>query len=198
MQQPISGLVRGKDGLCGTLLQTSSHDPSQVVVRLDSGQQLLIPAETLVRQQDESYYLPLSPVEVAQSQHQSGADHETLVIPVIVEEVDVQKRPVETGKVRITKVVHEREAVVDEPLLRDEVEIERVPIERLVEEVMPVRYEGDTTIVPILEEVLVVEKRLMLKEELHIRKRRVEVRQPQGVTLRREEAHVEHIKLQET
>jgi uncharacterized protein (TIGR02271 family) len=198
MQQPISGLVRGKDGLCGTLLQTSSHDPSQVIVRLDSGQQLLIPAETLVRQQDESYYLPLSPAEVAQYQHQSGADQKTLVIPVIVEEVDIQKRPVETGKVRITKVVHEREAVVDEPLLRDEVEVERVPIERLVEKVMPVRYEGDTTIIPILEEVLVVEKRLMLKEELHIRKRRVEVRQPQGVTLRREEAHVEHIKLQET
>jgi uncharacterized protein (TIGR02271 family) len=198
MQQPLSGLVRGKDGLCGTLLQTSSHAPSQVVVRLDSGQQLLAPTEMLVRQEDGSYYLPLSPTEVEAYSRQHGADHETLVIPVIVEEVDVQKRSVETGKVRITKVVHEREAVVDEPLLRDEVEIERVPIERLVEEAIPVRYEGDTMIVSVLEEVLVVEKRLMLKEELHIRKRRVERHQPQCVTLRHEEARVEHINSKKT
>jgi stress response protein YsnF len=73
-----------------------------------------------------------------------------------------------------------------------------VPIERLVEEAIPVRYEGDTMIVSVLEEVLVVEKRLMLKEELHIRKRRVERHQPQCVTLRHEEARVEHINLKET
>jgi uncharacterized protein (TIGR02271 family) len=198
MQQPISGLVRGKDGLCGSLLQTSSHDPSQVVIRLDSGQQLLVPAEMLVCQQDGSYYLPLSPTEVEAYSRQHSTAHETLVIPVIVEEVDVQKRSVETGKVRITKVVHERQAVVDEPLLQDEVEVERVPIERLVEEAIPVRYEGDTMIVSVLEEVLVVEKRLMLKEELHIRKRRVERHQPQCVTLRHEEARVEHINSKET
>lgn len=34
-----------------------------------------------------------------------------------------------------------------------------------------IRTEGDVTIVPVLEEVLVVEKRLVLKEELHIRRR---------------------------
>jgi stress response protein YsnF len=61
-----------------------------------------------------------------------------------------------------------------------------------------VRYEGDTMIVSIMEEVLVVEKRWMLKEEIHLRQRRVERHQPQRVTLRREEALVEHINLQET
>jgi uncharacterized protein (TIGR02271 family) len=121
-----------------------------------------------------------------------------LVVPVIEEEIDVQKQQVETGKVRITKAVHEREVVVDEPLWRDEVEVERVPIERLVEEAIPVRYEGDTMIVSVMEEVLVVEKRWMLKEEIHLRQRRVERHQPQRVTLRREEAHVEHINLRET
>jgi uncharacterized protein (TIGR02271 family) len=180
------------------MLQTSSHDPSQVLIRLDSGQQLLVPAKMLVPQQDGSYYLSLSLAEVEAYSRQHSADHETLVIPVIMEEIDVQKQLVETGKVRITKVVHERKAVVDEPLLQDEVEVERVPIERLVEEAIPVRYEGDTMIVSVLEEVLVVEKRLMLKEELHIRKRRVERHQPQCVTLRHEEARVERINPQET
>ena len=48
-------------------------------------------------------------------------------------------------------------------------------------------------IVPIMEEVLVIEKRLILKEELHIHKRRVETHQPQQVTLRREEVRVERL-----
>lgn len=197
MQQPSSELVWGKDGLRGTLLPPSSHDTSQVVVRLDSGQQLLVPAEILVYQQDGSYYLPLSPAEVEQYRRRHDADNETLVMPVIIEEIDIQKRLVETGKVRITKVVHEHEAVVDEPLLRDEVEVERVSIHRLVEEAIPMRYEGETMIVSVMEEVLVVEKRLMLTEELHIRKRRVEMHQPQRVTLRREEARVERENLRE-
>ena len=191
MQQSYPGRVWGRDGLCGTLLQSSSPDPAQVVVALESGQQFLLPAETLVRQQDGSYYLPLSRAEIEPFRRPDADANETLVVPVIVEEPEIQKRPVETGKVRITKVVHAREAVVDEPLLHDEVEVERVPIQRLVEEAIPVRYEGNTMIVSVMEEVLVVEKRLMLKEELHIRKRRVVRHQPQHVTLRHEEAHVE-------
>ena len=99
----------------------------------------------------------------------------------------------ETGRVRIHKVVHEREELVDEPLLHEEVSIERVPIHRFVDEAMPIRYEGDTMIVSLLEEVPVVEKRLMLKEELRITTRRSEVHQPVRVTLRSEEATVEHL-----
>ena len=52
-------------------------------------------------------------------------------------------------------------------------------------------------IVPLLEEVLVVEKRLMLKEELRITKRRVEDYQSQKVTLRSEEAVVERFEVPE-
>jgi uncharacterized protein (TIGR02271 family) len=173
-------------------------DTSQVGIRLESGQQLLIPAEMLVPQQDGSIYLPLSLDEIEPYYHRHRADKATLVVPVIEEEVDVRKQQVETGKVRITKVVHEREVVVDEPLQSHEVEVERVPIERLVEKAIPVRYEGDTMIVSVMEEVLVVEKRWMLKEEIRLRQRRVERHQPQRVTLRREEAHVERINLQET
>jgi uncharacterized protein (TIGR02271 family) len=145
----------------------------------------------LVRQQDGSYYLSLSPLEVEQFGRRDADSSKTLVVPVIVEELEVQKRIVETGKVRITKIVHERETIVDEPFLRDEVEVERVLIDRVVDAPVPVRYEDDTMIVPIMEEVLVIEKRLVLKEELYIRKRRVETHRPQQVTLRREEVHVE-------
>jgi uncharacterized protein (TIGR02271 family) len=110
---------------------------------------------------------------------------------VVIEEFEVQKRQVETGRVRITKIVQEQEEVVDEPLLQEEIDVRRVPINQPVDGPIPIRHSGDTMIVSLLEEVLVVEKRWMLKEELHITKRQVEVHKPQQVTLRREEAIVE-------
>jgi stress response protein YsnF len=61
----------------------------------------------------------------------------------------------------------------------------------MVETAPGIRTEGDVTIVPVLEEVLVVEKRLLLKEELHIR-RGVETETVEvPVTLRKQRAVVE-------
>jgi uncharacterized protein (TIGR02271 family) len=128
-----------------------------------------------------------------QLDHSDAHAGDRLVIPVIAEELDVQKRVVETGKVRVTKVVHERETVVDEPLFHDEVEVEHISVNRAVEGPISIRYEDDTIIVPIMEEVLVVQKQLILKEEIHIRKRRIETHHPQQVTLRREEAHIDRL-----
>jgi stress response protein YsnF len=48
-------------------------------------------------------------------------------------------------------------------------------------------------IIPITEEVLVVERRLMLKEELHVRRKRTRISQPQRVTVREEQAEIERI-----
>ena len=116
-----------------------------------------------------------------------------MVVPVLVEELEVQKRLVETGKVRITKVVHERETLVDEPLFHDKVAITHVPIQRVVDGPVPVREENGTTIISIVEEVLVVEKRWMLQEEIHIHKQRIETHRPQRITLRSEEVQVERV-----
>ena len=195
MHQPHSERVWGKDGLRGTILQPSSSDTTQeVVVQLASGQQLRVAAEALVRQQDGSYYLPLSPADVEPYATRPRAEPgEPLVVPVLVEDLEVHKRVVETGKVRITKVVHEHEEVIDEPLFREEVEVKRVPIHRVVDGPIPVRYEDETLIVSLIEETLVVEKRLVLKEEWHIRKQCDETHQPQRVTLRSEEAQIERL-----
>jgi uncharacterized protein (TIGR02271 family) len=118
---------------------------------------------------------------------------DTRVIPVIEETLDVQKRQVETGGVRIIKVVHEREEVVNVPRVREEVTVERVTLNRLVDTPVSMRQEGDTLIIPLLEEVVVMEKRLMVKEELRITKHRIEEQASQQVTLRREEVVVERL-----
>ena len=115
------------------------------------------------------------------------------MVPVLVEELEVQKRLVETGKVRITKVVHERETLVDEPLFHDKVAITRVPMQRVVDGPVPVREENGTTIISLVEEVLVVEKRWMLREEIHIRTERLATHQPQRITLRSEEVQIARV-----
>jgi uncharacterized protein (TIGR02271 family) len=163
----------------------------QVVVQTADGQQFLVPTDLLVPQPDRSYALPrrLAALEPAGSEHRDHQD-EPLVIPVLVEELEVQKRVVETGKVRLTKVVHERETLVDEPLWREHVTITRIPMERVVEGPVPVREEEGTTMLSVVEEVLVVAKRWMLREEMHIRQERRETHQPQRITFRNEEVQI--------
>jgi uncharacterized protein (TIGR02271 family) len=190
-----SSKVKDKDGVWGTVVPELPHLPSnaaQAVVQTESGQQVLVPTDILIQQPDGSYYLPLrlAELEHAGSEHGGHLD-EPMVVPVLVEELDAQKRLVETGKVRITKVVRERETLVDEPLFHDKVAITRVPMQRVVDGPVPVREENGTTIISIVEEVLVVEKRWMLREEIHIHKQRIETHQPQRITLRSEEVQVE-------
>jgi uncharacterized protein (TIGR02271 family) len=88
------------------------------------------------------------------------------------------------------ELTHAHETV-DEPLWREEVHVERVPVGRFVDRVPDTRSEGDLTVVPVLEEVAVVEKRLWLREELHIRRTRVETHAPTTVVLRREEVSIQ-------
>jgi len=114
------------------------------------------------------------------------------VIPIVEEKVNVQKRVREVGTVEIRKSVHERTEVVDEPLNSEDVEIARVAVNRIVEEPIPIRNEGDTMIISLLEEVLVIEKRLLLREEVHIKRVHTVVHEPQEVLLREERVEVVH------
>lgn len=118
---------------------------------------------------------------------------EELRVPIVREEPVVRTREVERGGVRINKTVDTREEVVEHPIFREEVDVERVPIGRAVSEPPAVREEGDTLIIPILEEQLVVEKRLVLKEEVRITRRRVEETKQARATLRAEQASIEQL-----
>jgi uncharacterized protein (TIGR02271 family) len=86
--------------------------------------------------------------------------------------------------------VRERTELVDEPVIREQVEIERVPIGKVVGVMPPRREEGDTLVIPVVEEQLVVERRLVLKEEIRVRKVRTTERHRETVTLRSEEAEI--------
>ena len=119
--------------------------------------------------------------------------HDPGTIPVVEERAIVRKRKRITGAVRLRTVVHEDEAVIDELLLTEQVEVERVSLDRWVDGPVPVRHEGDTTVVTVLEEVLVVERRLKAVEEVRLTKRRATRRASERVRLRREEAVIERL-----
>jgi uncharacterized protein (TIGR02271 family) len=116
-----------------------------------------------------------------------------LVIPVIEERAEVGRRVVDTGKgVLIHKRVNYREERVDQSLMQEELIVERVPVDRIVTGPEPTQhYEGETLVVPVLEEVLVLEKRIRVKEEVRITRRKRQVESPQSVELKSEEVSVE-------
>jgi uncharacterized protein (TIGR02271 family) len=119
--------------------------------------------------------------------------NERVVIPVIEEQIQVGKRVVETGRFRIAKTIREEEQTVDIPLLHEEFNVERVAVNQYVDAPPTVRQDGETTIYPVLKEVLVIEKRLVLVEEVHITRRQIETSDTQQVTIRKEEVTVERI-----
>ncbi len=121
----------------------------------------------------------------------SASAEAPLTIPVLEERLQVGKELVETGRVRLEKKVHEREEMVEMPLTHDEVSVERVAVNRYVESPPPVRYEGDTTVIPVLKEV--IEKRLVLVEELRVTRHQVQTHDSRQVTLRSETIEVQRL-----
>lgn len=115
------------------------------------------------------------------------------VIPVHEEELKVEKREHVTGKVRVDLHTEETEEVVERDLDTIYAHVTRVPVGRDLEpgaEIPQMRSEDGLTIIPVLEEVLVVETRLRLVEEIHIKQQKTTERVTTPVTLRRQTATV--------
>ena len=120
-----------------------------------------------------------------------GPDTPDVVIPLHAEDLTVTKRQTVLGMVQVRLQTKTHEQVIDEMLTQERVDVERVAIGRMVEAVPDVREEGDTTIIPVVEEVLVVERRLILKEEVRLTRVRKLERHQETVTLREQQATVE-------
>ena len=121
------------------------------------------------------------------------AESEAAVLRLAEERLDVGKRVVETGRVRVRRTTTEKVQKVDVPLSSDSYEVTRVPIGKEVKKTPPVRETRTEIIIPVVEEVLVVERRLVLREELHIRKVRSVERHTEEFTLRVQQATVDRV-----
>jgi uncharacterized protein (TIGR02271 family) len=138
---------------------------------------------------DEGRELSLS----ARSESLSASSTEDPKLTLLAEEFAVGKEAVETGRVRVSKQTHTREVAVDEDLLKESAEIETIPIGRQIYEMPSVRHEGETIVVPIVEEILHTERRLILKEEVRITRQKTTEQFHDVVTLRYQEAVVTRV-----
>lgn len=184
--------VIDQDGVRGTLdtQALARQNQTHVVVTYDGDRRVQVPVAMLQRQTDDTYRLPVR-LSTLESNTQRLKEGETTVVPVIQEETTIDKRLVERGRLRVTKQVQTQEEEIDVPLRQERVQVERIPVEQLVDAAVPTRYEGETLVIPVMEEVLVVEKKLLLKEEIRISKYTEETQHQETVTLRREEVAVE-------
>jgi uncharacterized protein (TIGR02271 family) len=116
----------------------------------------------------------------------------THVIPVIHEQMHVHKELVETGKVHIRKTVTEQTAGADIPVMHEEYDIKRVPVNKIYESPPPaLSYEGETMVIPVIREVIEVIKRYEVVEEVRVTKKAVTETERHEMKLRVEEVHVE-------
>jgi uncharacterized protein (TIGR02271 family) len=130
-------------------------------------------------------------VPLAQQEENRSDVQSTIVIPVIEEQLHVRTEQIETGRVRLNKQVHEETQTIDIPVKHEVVDVQRVPINQVVNEVPLSRQEGDTLILPVVREEVVTSIRLVLVEEVRITRRQEQATDRQTVTLRHESISVD-------
>ncbi len=112
-------------------------------------------------------------------------------IPIASERLNIAKQVVDLGELRIHKRVEQIEEVQRVPVTHDELVVERIPMNQPLDAPMQPRTENDVLIIPVMKEVLVVQRQLVLIEEVRVSKRYVteehEVREP----VRRERVELE-------
>jgi uncharacterized protein (TIGR02271 family) len=200
--------VLREDGVWGVItdaVAADSPDKVKLLVEFSDGVKIAVPQKTLVAVADGTYRLTVSAGSLFAADARAGEAAATasseydaaegeVYIPVIAEEVVIEKERVVRGVVRAHKRVETYEEVVDTPITSEEVIVERLTINTIVDDLAPnIREENGVLIIPVVEEILVVEKRLLLREEVRLSKRLTTTSVPQKITLRREVVDIERV-----
>lgn len=106
-----------------------------------------------------------------------------LRLPLAAEHLIAASRPVLRGTVHLHKGIEIEEQVLMVSLQDEEVTVERIPAEQFDANAPP---DPDETIIPVIEERLVVETRRVITEYVRVRKRRIARRQEVRGPVRRE------------
>ena len=134
-----------------------------------------------------------SPKGRPENRPETSDNKDNLSIPVIEEHLNIDKKTVETGKYQIKKTVSREDFSQDIPTIHEKVDIQRVQVNKYIDSPPQIRYEGDTTIIPVIKEVVVVEKKLMLVEEIHVTKTNREVSVNVKDQIQREDVEINKI-----
>lgn len=172
-------VIHDRDGRPGTV---DAVTESTVRVRLSGGLAVELARPLVERRSDGTYRADVVFAELGTRVLREVEEHVV---------VDVERR--ETGRVRARTVTETATEAVDADGWREAVTVERVAVDREVDAVEPPREEGDVTVIPVYEEVLVVQKKLVLREEVRLTRRREPVPGPDRVELRRQRVEVERL-----
>ncbi len=104
------------------------------------------------------------------------------------EDALVVRQTREVGSVSVSIATNVRDHAIDEVLTSTDVAVRRIPVGRIVDRMPESRQDGDTLIVPVVEEVVVV--RFLIREEIHVTRTTSTRRHQDVVSLRAEEATV--------
>jgi uncharacterized protein (TIGR02271 family) len=172
-------------------IQGVSQDETSLTVRLENQFLVMVPIRYLQRKNEDRYFLAMSFRDLEKAPQPA----ETTTIPVIEETPVIRKRKVDTEQVRIRKSVQETPKVIEESLAREEIRIERKSVNELRQEPAQPRTEGNVYIIPVQEEILVVEKKILVREEIRIEKVHVQHNEKVTVNLRSEEVTIDRKKI---
>lgn len=186
-------------------------------VKLENGTEVTVPSSELRVQPDGTFFWDdgayywddaeaRPPAETVQAAAAKALEHEdphdkTLIIPrgeaprhapppPPPAEEPAPERLVARESAVAPQAKPDQHAVLDEPLIMEDVQVERVPVNRIVDAAPEIRHEGDVMIVPVIEEVITVQKRILLKEEVRITRSRKELREERRVVVGRGQTRI--------
>jgi uncharacterized protein (TIGR02271 family) len=191
------------DGYLGVLMGVEG-DPEARLLAVqpdDYEQQLLrVPATYVSGVSEDAVSLNMSCSDAHRLAGHPGAvqaaagDQGAIRVPLVEEQLVAETNWRQAGVVEIARNVRTEVQELDVPVRYEQALVQRVPVNRVLEdgETAQAREEGDTLIVPIVHEEIVVLKRRVLVEELHVTKQ-VETRtQHIAEEVRRDDISISH------
>jgi stress response protein YsnF len=177
--------VADLDGKRGKLVRLEAAKSAQplAIVLLD-GVEISVPFELLQHDEHDGYIMPARWSDFANATDVAAS------IPVIAQRVTVGVRAVPSEQLRVRRRIVKETQDVEVPLVRERLEVTRTPVGIFVDQAPEPRQEGDTWVIPCIEEVPVVVKRLRVREELRIRLVREPHMHRETVVLRRHEVEL--------
>ena len=116
---------------------------------------------------------------------------EEVAIPIVEERVATDRRIIEGQTVTVTTRPVSSNETISEQVTKETVSVERVPVNSVVDAIPEIRREGDLTVIPVVDERIVVTKQLVLSEEIHLRKTSETVTDEKTVELQRTEVDID-------
>jgi len=184
------------------ILQPDNQKPLFLVTRLaDSNDRLMLPIEFLDKKKTKENKVQLktslkeaiegSLLVSGNTKLNYDQDSQSWRIPLAEERLQIEKERIAIGEVLVRKVVEQVEQEIPVALTHDEVVIQHIPINQVITAPVGPRQEGDWLIIPVTKEVLVIQKQMVVTEEIRIYKQAITEQQVVRDTVRQERVEIE-------